>query len=210
MQNAPLILFHAVQSRSFGTRVLLEELQADYRVHFLDLKTSEQLGEDYLRINPFGKVPAVLHGDLLISEQVALTIYLADLYPASGLAHAITNPLRDAYLRWIAQYGCCFEPAVADKWLKREAVPPSYLPYRDLDSQLRVLGAQLEKTSYLLGDAICAADILWGTALRWLIDFDIVPKLPVLQEYVARVRERPAVAKVENLDNIWIAEQQSR
>lgn len=205
IQNAPLTLFHAAQSRSLAVRVLLEELHADYRVHYLDLKKSEQLQAEYLAVNPYGKVPAVLHGDTLISEQVALFIYLADLFPAAGLAPAFNDPQRGAYLRWIAQYGSCFEPAVTDVFLKREAVPAMYLPWRDLETQLKVLSTQLEKTPYLLGEKISAADILWGIALFWMLEFKIVPDTPLICAYAESIRRLPGVAKVEQADAVWQA-----
>ncbi|MBC3869914.1 glutathione S-transferase family protein [Undibacterium oligocarboniphilum] len=205
--NMPLVLFYAPQSRSLAVRVLLEELKADYQVHYLDLKKSDQLQTAYLAVNPYGKVPAVLHGDTLVSEQVALFIYLADLFPAAGLAPAMDDPRRGAYLRWIAQYGSCFEPAIMDAFLKRETGPASTTPWRDLDTQLKVLSAQLEKTPYLLGEKISAADILWGIALHWLMAFKIVPELPVLRAYVESVWRLPGVVRVEQADAVWQASQ---
>ncbi len=90
-----------------------------YRLHVLNMKTGEQRQPDYLAINPMGKVPAIRHGDALVTEQAAVYLYLADLFPEAGLAPALSDPSRAAYLRWLVYYGSCFEPAMMDKHLKR-------------------------------------------------------------------------------------------
>ena len=89
-----VVLYHAPNTRSSGTMVLLEELGAPYELHVLDMKAGEQRDPAYLAINPMGKVPAIRHGDALITEQVAIYIYLADLFPEAGLAPPIGDPLR--------------------------------------------------------------------------------------------------------------------
>ena len=55
--------------------------------------------------------------------------------------------------------------------------------------------AQLERGDYLLGDRLTAADLLWGTGLRWTTEFGIVPKLPVIMAYLERVAAHPAVVR---------------
>ena len=189
-----LEFFHSAPSRSTGVHALLKELGADFTVHLLDQKAGEQRQPAYLALNPMGKVPAILHGDALVTEQVAIYIYLADLYPDAKLAPRIGDPLRGPYLRWIAFYGSCFEPAIVDKALKREPAPPALCPYGDYQTMLDTLTAQLEKGPYLLGDVFSAADVLWGTALSWIIAFDLVPRLPVMTDYIARITGRPAIA----------------
>lgn len=193
-------LFHSPNTRSSGTLVLLEELGADYRLHVLDMKASEQRGPDYLAINPMGKVPALKHGDAVVTEQVAIFLYLADLYPEAGLAPPIGDPLRGPYLRWMAFYGSCFEPAVVDRAQKREPAPQAMSPYGDYDTMLTTLTDQLKKGPWLLGDRFTAADVLWGTALTWTTMFKLVPALPVIQAYIDRLNARPSVARVKAKD----------
>ena len=116
-----LTFFHAPRSRSAGARILVEELQAEHDLQVLSFKAGEQRQPEYLAINPMGKVPALLHGDTLVSEQAAVYMYLAELYPERGLSPAVGDPLRGAYLRWMVFYGSCFEPAVVDKSMKRDS-----------------------------------------------------------------------------------------
>ncbi|MFK4403288.1 hypothetical protein ABH991_000322 [Bradyrhizobium ottawaense] len=140
-----ITLYYSPQSRATGTRVLLEELGARYDLHVLNMKAGEQRQPAYLAINPLGKVPAIRHGDALVTEQVAITIHLADLFPQAGLTPALNDPLRGPYLRWIAYYGSSFEPALIDKFMQREPAPITQSPYADYDTMLGALEAQLSK-----------------------------------------------------------------
>ena len=193
-------LFHAPNTRSSGVLTLLEELGADFDLQILNMKASEQLAPAYLAINPMGKVPAVRHADALITEQVAVFLYLADLYPEAGLAPAIGDPLRGPYLRWMVFYGSCFEPALIDRALKREQAPRGMSPYGDYDTMQKALTDQLASGPWLLGDRFTAADVLWGTALTWTTGFKLVPTLPVIQSYIDRWNARPSVARVKARD----------
>jgi glutathione S-transferase len=134
--NRDIILYHAPNTRSTGARVLLEELGVPYTLKVLNMKAEEQRQPAYLAINPMGKVPAVRHGDALITEQVAVSLYLADLFPEAGLAPALDDPARGPYLRWLVYYASCFEPAVVDRYLKHEPAPARMSPYGDFDTSL--------------------------------------------------------------------------
>jgi glutathione S-transferase len=195
-----LVFFHAPNTRSAGTAFLLEELKAPHERHVLNMKAGEQRDAAYLKINPMGKVPAILHGDALVTEQVAVYIYLADLFPQAGLAPGLADPLRGPYLRWLAYYGSCFEPGVIDRALKRDPAPPTMCPYGDYDTMLGTLTKQLARGDYLLGDRFSAADVLWGTSLAWMTGFGLVAKTPEVTAYIARVTGRPAYAKVSAED----------
>lgn len=195
-QTRPITLFHSPQTRSSGARILLEELGAPYRLHILNMKAGEQRQPAYLAINPLGKVPAILHGEAVITEQVAIYIYLADLFPEAGLAPTIDDPRRGPYLRWLVYYAASYEPALVDKALGRESGSPAMSTYGDFDTMLNTVIAALSKSPYLLGETLSAADILWGTALEWGVAFKIVPEHPVILDYVARITARPAARKV--------------
>jgi glutathione S-transferase len=192
--------FHAPQSRSGGTLALLEELGADYDLHLLNLKAGTQRQDDYLAINPMGKVPAIRHDEALVTEQPAVMMYLADLYPEAGMAPAVGDPLRGPYLRWMVYYGSCFEPALIDRSLQREPAPPSTSPYGTWDNVLDTLTAQLGRAPYMLGDRFSAADVLWGNALNWTTMFKLVPELPVIRAYIDRVVGRPAMQRAAAKD----------
>lgn len=195
-----LVLFHSPQTRSSGTRFLLEELGADYDLHILNMKAGENREAAYMKINPLGKVPALLHGKALITEQVAIAIYLGDLFPEAGLTPGIGDPRRGPYLRWLVYYGSCFEPAVVDRFLKHEPAPPSTSPYGDFDTMLSTLVAEITDKPYLLGDEPTVADMLWGTAFNWVTMFGMVERTAVIGRYIDRITSRPAYVDVMAMD----------
>jgi glutathione S-transferase len=204
-----LTFYHAPNSRSGATRVLLEELGAPYTLHVLSLKAGEQRQPAYMAVNPMGKVPAIVHGGTLITEQVAIFLYLADLYPEAGLAPPIGDPLRGPYLRWLVFYAACLEPAVVDKAMQREPGALAMSPYGDYDTVFKLLTDQLAKGPYILGDRFCAADILWGSAMRWMTMWKLAPDAPEIVAHVKRIEARPAFARVLQLDEALAKEQEA-
>ena len=205
--HSPVVFFHAPHSRSSVARAMLEELGAPYDLVALNLKAGEQRTPDYLAINPMGKVPAIRHEDVLITEQPAILMYLAELYPEKNLAPALGDPLRGAYLRWMVFYGSCFEPAMMDFSAQRAPLPPMQCGYGDYDSVMRVLAEQLEQGPWLLGERFSAADVLWGGALNYGLMFKLVPDWPVFRDYAQRVQARPAVRRAFVLDEALTAQQ---
>ena len=199
MPPAKLTFYHSPNTRSTATRILLEELGAPYELAALDMKRGAQRQPAYLAVNPMGKVPAGVHDGALVTESVAIFIYLAAAFP--GLAPKIGDRNRGPYLRWMAYYAACFEPAVVDRAQKREQAPLAMSPYGDFDTMLKTVTDQLERGPYMLGDTFTATDVLWGTGLGWTTMFGIVPKLPVIEAYIQRVEARPAAQRVKTLDN---------
>lgn len=194
MTNRNITFYHSPNTRSAGTLILLEELGVPYELKVLNMQ-GETRAPEYLAINPMGKVPAIKHGEAVITEQPAIFLYLADLFPEAGLAPAIGDPLRGPYLRWMVFYGSCFEPAVVDRATQHKPEPPRMVPYSDYDTMLNALVAQLGKGPYWLGERFSAADVLWGVGLNWTTRFKLVPELPEIAAYIERINSRPAVAR---------------
>jgi len=206
-QTPHVAFFHTPNTRSSGTRALLEELGASYDLHLLDMKAGEQRQPAYRAINPMGKVPAILHEGALVTEQPAVFMYLADLYPEAGLAPPLGDPLRGPYLRWLVFYGSCFEPALIDRALKRDPAQPGTSPYGTWDDVFGTLTAQLAQGPWLLGERFTAADVLWGTALNWTTQFKLVPETPPIRAYIDRVLARPAMQRAAAADAALAAAQ---
>ena len=195
-----ITLFHSPQTRSSGALALLEELHAPYELHALNMKAGEQRQPGFLKLNPMGKVPAILHGDVLVTEQVAIGLYLADLFPEAGITPAVNDALRGPYLRWYVFYAASFEPALVDKALKREPGPLGLVPYGDFDTTLKTVVAQLSVGPWMLGERFTAVDALWGTALTWMTGFGLVEATPPIKAYIDRWNARPSVAAVSRID----------
>lgn len=201
-----ITLYYSPQTRATGTRVLLEELGAPYDLHVLNMKAGEQRQPAYLAVNPLGKVPAIRHGEVLVTEQVAIYVYLADLFPEAGLTPALDDVRRGPYLRWIAYYGASFEPALIDKFMNHPPAPVAQSPYSDYESMLGALEAQLSEGPYLLGERLTAADILWGVAFSWTMMFGLVPKKDVFVRYAERITSRPAFQRISAADDEMAAQ----
>lgn len=206
-QDRHLTLYHSPRSRSAGARMLLEELGADYELHAFDLSTGKHHEPDYLAVNPLGKVPALRHGDVIVTEQAAVYMYAAELYPEAGLSPAPGDALRGPYLRWMTFYGSCFEPALVDRSMNRPSAAYSTSSYGDFDAVINVIATQLANGPYLLGERFTAADVLWASALNWTTMFKLVPETPHIRAYIDRVFARPAIQRAQAADAALAAEQ---
>nr|WP_321443298.1 glutathione S-transferase family protein [uncultured Cohaesibacter sp.] len=191
-----LTLYHCPQTRSSTTRVILDELGASYEMQVLNKKAGETRQPDYLKINPLGKVPAIKHGETIVTEQIAIAIYLGDCFPQAGLAPSISDPDRGAYLRWMVFYAACFEPAVVDKAQSKDPGPESMSVYGTYEKTLGVLETALSNGPYLLGDRFSLADIQWASALHWTMMFGAVPERAVFADYRDRIIARPSFQHV--------------
>ena len=200
-----ITFYHSPNTRSSGTLLLFEELGAPYELKLLNMKAGEHRQAPYLAINPMGKVPAIEHNGAIVTEQVAISIYLADLFARAGLAPALNDPLRGPYLRWLVFYAASFEPAIVDRARKLEQGPSAMLPYGDYDTMLKTLTGQLAKGPWLLGERFTAADVIWGSGLGWTTMWKLVPELPEIKAYLERFAARPAVSRAKAKDAGFVA-----
>lgn len=191
--DSDLILYHFAPSRSMIVRWMLEEIGEPYEVRVLDYKKGEHKRPDFLALNPMGKVPALVHNGVAISEAAAICCYLADAFPEAGLGVPIGDPQRGPYLKWLFFGPGCLEPAITDATYKRkDEAPPGTLGWGGSGQVLDVLATALTPGPYLLGDRFTAADVVIGSGLRWGMMTMAIPERPEFTAYVARLGERPA------------------
>lgn len=195
MSEDTITFYHAAPSRGAIVRWMLEEVGAPYRVELLDLTRNGQKSPSYLALNPMGKVPAIVHRGVVVTEAVAICCYLADAFPAAGLAPAIGEPLRGPYLRWSIFEASALEPAIIDRMLQRPPGRPGALGYGDFDTTMNVVAQAVTPGPYLLGERFSTADVLIGSALRWGSMVGAVPERAELTAYLARLAERPALQR---------------
>jgi glutathione S-transferase len=198
---ANLTLYHAAPSRSSIARWMLEEIGEPYDLHVLSLAKGEQQAPDYLAVNPMGKVPALKHGDAVITEAAAICTYLADEFPQARLNVPVGDPRRGTYLRWLFFAPSCIEPAITDRAFPRKEEPRrGMLGYGDFDTVMAVVAGAVEPGPYLMGEQFTAADVVLGSTLRWGMMFGILPKRPEFVAYVDRLEQRPALKRAVALD----------
>lgn len=198
---AKLTLYHAAPSRSSIVHWMLEEIGEPYQLHVLNLKTGENRQPAFLGVNPMGKVPALRHGDMVITEVAAICLYLADAFPQAGLAVPVGDARRGPFLKWLFFGPSCVEPAMMDRAFKRaEAPPPSALGYGDYETTMEVLANAVARGPYLFGETFTAADVVIGSTLRWGMLFKLIPERPEFLAYTARLAERPAFKRSQKKD----------
>ncbi len=198
---ADLTLYHAAPSRSSVVLWMLEELDQPYDLKLLSLKQGDNLKPDYLAINPMGKVPALKHGDTIITELAAICTYLADAFPQARLNVPIGTPRRGIYLKWLFFGPGCLEPAVIDRAAPRkEEARRAMLGYGDFDTTMNVLAKAVEKGPWLMGEQFTAADVVIGANIRWGMIFKMIPERKEFSDYAARIAARPAAQRAEAKD----------
>jgi glutathione S-transferase len=180
---------------------MLEELGEPYEVHVLRLAEGEQYKPDYLAINPMGKVPALKHGEAVVTEVAAICTYLADAFPHARLNIPVGDPRRGPYLKWLFFSPSCIEPAVTDRAFPRKEEPRrGMLSYGDFDTVMDVVAKAVQPGPCIMGEQFTAADVVIGSMLRWGMMFDLVPKRPEFAAYVGRLEQRPALQRATALD----------
>jgi glutathione S-transferase len=165
---------------------------------------STMKGPEYLAINPMGKVPAIKHGDVVVTECAAICAYMADAFPQAGLGPTAAN--RGAYFRWLFFAAGPVEAAVTNKSLG-VAVPGdkrAMVGYGGMDDVLNVMEQRLKESPYFAGDAFTAADVYAGSQLVWGTQFGTIENRPVFADYVARVCARPAYLQAGAADDALV------
>lgn len=205
-----LTLYHASPSRSSIVLWMLEEIGQPYDVHLVSFKKGENLTPGYLAVNPMGKVPALRHRDVVISEVAAICAYLADEFPEAKLNVPIGDPRRGPYLKWLFFGPSVVETAITDHaFPRKEAVARSVLGYGDFDTVMNVLAqAAAAANPYLLGEQFTAADVIIGSQLRWAMMFKLIPERPEFVAYVDRLNARPAAQRAREKDAVYQKQQE--
>ena len=207
----PLTFYTNPNSRGRIIRWMLEEVGAPYETKILRWETGDAKTADYLAINPMGKVPAIVHGGVVVTECAAICAYLADIFPEAGLAPPAHSPLRGPYYRWLFFGAGPIEQAVGAKAVNFEptAEQRSMLGFGCLEDVLDAVEGAVRDRAYLVGDGFTAADLYLASHLSWGMNFNTIEKRPAFEAYVARHLQRPAAQRADAIDDAPIAEAQS-
>src|SRR5262249_24331378 len=203
---AKLTLYHAAPSRSSITRWMLEEVGEPYDIPLLSLSKGDNRASDYLAVNAMGKVPALKHGDTVITEAAAICAYLADEFPRAKLNIPAGDPRRGVYLKWLFFGPSCIEPAMIDRaFPRKEEARRGMLGYGEFDTVMEVVANAVKGGPYLMGQQFTAADVVIGSALRWGMLFKLLPERPDFAAYAPRLGQRPALQRATAADQALAA-----
>jgi glutathione S-transferase len=158
-----LVFYTNPMSRGRIVRWMLEEIGQPYRTEVLDYATGMK-APAYLAVNPMGKVPAIKHGDTVVTESAAICAYLADAFPKAGLAPPPGDRLRGPYYRWLFFVAGPLEAAASNR-VMGFAVPPErerMMGYGRYDTVIDALEGAVADRDYIVGDRFSAADVYGG------------------------------------------------
>lgn len=189
-------------SRGRVVRWMLEELAIPYDTEILDFEGAMKTPE-YLAINPMGKVPAIKHGDTVVTEVAAICTYLADQFPDKGLAPPVNSRERGPYYRWLFFMAGPYEMATSAKaydW-RIDDDNVQAVGCGRLEDVIQTLEQALQKGPYICGQQFTAADILVSSYLWWEMMQKNLPPNEVFQEYTNRMESRPAAKRANQLDD---------
>ena len=201
-----LLFYTHPMSRGRIVRWMLEEIGQPYRTEVLDYG-ARMKSPEYLAINPMGKVPAIRHGDTIVTECAAICAYLADAYPQAKLAPPPGDRLRGPYYRWLFFAAGPLEAAATNKSMGFE-VPLDRKPmagYGSLDDVLAAVEGLLSKQDYAVGGYFTAADVYLGSHIGWGMEFGSLEKRPAFEKYWQRVSSRPAARRANEIDDALMA-----
>lgn len=187
-----ILFYYNPMSRGRIVHWMLEEVQANYEMKILDWSKMEHKSPEYLKINPMGQIPAIVHKNTVVTEVAAICAYLADAFPNAKMAPAVNDPLRGAYYRWLFFAAGSFEYALFDKTHPRTIeAPATHIGYSTYDLTLSVMEKAISQ-GYILGNQFSAADVVIASHIGWGIFSKALNPTPAFQDYVRRCEDRPA------------------
>ncbi len=191
------------QSRGRIVRWMLEEVGEDYETVVLDYGSTMKSAE-YLAINPMGKVPAIRHRGVVVTEAAAICAYLADAFPKARLAPKRSSRKRGAYYRWMFFGAGPVEAAVTNASMGWDLPTPELqgrFGYGSLDRVADTLATAVAGQDWLLGDRFSAADVYLGAQIVWGLQFGTLPERPGFRAYADRLMARPAAKRAREIDD---------
>ncbi len=179
-------------SRAATTAWMLEELDAPHERIVIDFAAGEQNSPEYRAINPMGKVPALVDGDVVITEAAAICAYLADKFAEKGLAPPSGSTERATYYRYLFFPGVTLEPLLCVTSLGIEDIKAHSMGWGDMSRGMATVESMTPEKDWALGARFTAADVVFGGALAFFSGFDMMEASPRVAAYLERIKARPA------------------
>lgn len=194
-------LYNNAQTRGMTLFPLLKELGIEDKIDQIQIAYDDMHKADYLNINPMGKVPCLVDQGIVISETAAIFTYLADKYIEKGLAPALNDPKRGAYLKWmffchgpLTEYLDLCSLEVSNERIEQKK---RGLAFGDQETLVAFLKQGMQQANpYLLGEKISAADLYLGYWLVFAIAFKILPYLDEFKPFLELIKQRDSMKDV--------------
>jgi glutathione S-transferase len=190
-------------SRGRIVRWMLEEVGQPYETTLFDYGAAMK-SPAYKAINPMGKVPALVHGNTVVTECAAICAYLAETFPQAGLLPA--PEARGDYYRWLFYAAGPVEAAVTNRALKVE-IPEErrgMVGYGSFAQVMDTLEWAVTGKRYIAGDHFTAADVYFGSQIGWGLQFGTIEKRPAFETYWNGLKDRPAAMRARAIDDALI------
>jgi glutathione S-transferase len=190
-------LYEFPPTRSIRPRWMLQELQVPFESVWVNLIKGEHRNREFLKLNPAGKVPVLVDGDLVLNESVAIVLYLAEKYPEKGFLPTDAKG-RAEVDRWLL-----FTVTELEQPLWRIAKHTSVLPEarripgdvvlarEDFRDMVPVIEAHLAGHEFVCGDRVTAADFVLAYTLDWANETNLLSAFPASVAYLERMYARP-------------------
>lgn len=203
---------------SMAPHILLEELGQPFGLKRVDRANQAHKSPEYLRLNPNGLIPAMEDGELVLFETAAILLHLADTHPQAGLLPALGTPERAHAYKWLIWLTNSLQPALIayfypERWVSEGNVPGAAQVKAQAEARvgqlLDILAAEFSRHGgpWTLGERYSALDPMAFMLCRWTRGFGRPARqLPVLQAFLARMAERPALQRAmatETLPGPW-------
>jgi glutathione S-transferase len=195
-----ITLYEFAPTRSIRARWVLQELGVEFRSVSVDLRRGEHRTAEFLQLNPAGKVPVLVDGDVVVTESVAVALYLAEKFPQRRLLPQDVGERAQVY-RWLLFTATELEQPlwriVRHTRLYPEAkrlAADVELAREDFRSMAAVLEAHLHGRAFVAGDAVTVADFVLAYTLDWANELALLTGFPSLQHYFERMYQRPQAA----------------
>lgn len=200
-----ITLYYHPFTRASATVWTLEEIGQPYELKFVDIMAGAQKKSPVIDLNPMGKVPVLVDGDVVVTENAAISLYLADRYASGKLAPKLDDPKRGTYLRWAVFAPSVIEPGSMAKAAKWE-FKPSQAGWGDYEAMVRTMESALAGKDFVLGETFSIADVIFGGTIRYMLQFGLLEKKPIFTAYAERLGARPACQRAEAKNAAQVAE----
>ena len=191
-----ITLYHHPFSRAANTVWALEEIGQPYELEFVDIRNGAQKAPAIVKLNPMGKLPILVDGETVVTENAAIALYLADRYAAGTLAPKLDDPRRGTYLRWSLFAPSVIEPGSMARLYKWE-FKPGQAGWGSYDEMLATMESAIAGRDFVLGETFSMADMIFGGTVRYMLRFNMLEPRPSFTAYAERLAQRPALQRAE-------------